>query len=101
MKIFEKIKVFIQLSDLTQKELGEMSGKSQQTITNYLTGQNQIPLDWLVWFLNEFPEIDIKELFNEKSDSYKVSEPRSKYGNKRINKESIINRISQILDEEL
>lgn len=100
MDIHEKIKLFLVQKAVSAKSISEEYGASQQTISNYLNGQNAMPLAFLVWIYDKYQnEIDLQALFNNDNKTI-VAEPRSEYKSK-INKKKIMERVSKILDEEL
>lgn len=100
MEIHEKIKLFLVQKGVAAKSLAEEYGASQQTISNYLNGQNAMPLAFLVWLYEKFQrEIDLVALF-EQSQSNIVAEPNATY-KKSINKKRILEKVSEILDQEL
>lgn len=109
MKIFEKLKIHADRKGYSATQLANNSGKSQQSVSNYFSGKNQIPLDWLVWYLGENPEIDVVELFNQESENlHFIKEDRKAYPSKngvaksnKDKKQILLDKISKILDEEL
>lgn len=100
MDIHEKIKLFLVQKAVSAKSISEEYGASQQTISNYLNGQNAMPLAFLVWIFEKYQnEIDLHVLFVNDNKSI-VAEPRPEYKSK-INKKKILEKVSKILDEEL
>ncbi|KNB61009.1 helix-turn-helix domain-containing protein [Chryseobacterium sp. Hurlbut01] len=97
MKISEKIKSFFEEKGLSHTQIGAKYGVSQQTITNYFNEKRAIPLDFLVWMKEEFPEIDINSIISKK-ENYIVSESRAMYKRKET-REEILNDIGKILDK--
>lgn len=100
MDIHEKIKLFLIQKAVSAKSISEEYGASQQTISNYLNGQNAMPLAFLVWIYDKYQnEIDLQALFHNDNKSI-VAEDQSEYKSK-INKKRILEKVSKILDEEL
>ena len=100
MDIHEKIKLFLIQKAVSAKSIAQEYNASQQTISNYLNGQNAMPLAFLVWIYEKYQnEIDIHALFINDNNSI-VAEPKSEYKSK-INKTRILEKVSKILDEEL
>lgn len=100
MDIHEKIKLFLVQKAVSAKSISEEYGASQQTISNYLNGQNAMPLAFLVWLFEKYQnEIDLHVLFVNDNKSI-VAEPRSEYKSK-IDKKRILEKVSKILDQEL
>lgn len=99
MKISEKIKEFFDEKGWSHTEIGAKYGVSQQTITNYLNEKRAIPLDFLVWMKEVFPEVDINSIISKK-ENHIVSE--SKAMNKRKeSREEILKEFGKILDNYL
>lgn len=97
MKISEKIKAFFEEKGWSHTEIGAKFGVSQQTITNYLNEKRAIPLDFLVWMKEEFPEIDTNSIIS-KNEKYIVAESQAMY-NRKENREEILNEIGRVLDK--
>lgn len=99
MDIHEKIKLFLVQKGFKFKDIADEYGASQQTVSNYLTGENAMPLTFLVWIYEKFQdEIDLELLFSKRASSI-IAEP-SIDNNQPINKKKVLEKISQILDEE-
>ena len=100
MDIHEKIKLFLIQKAVSAKSIAEEYNASQQTISNYLNGQNAMPLAFLVWIYEKYQnEIDLQSLFHNDNESI-VAEPKSEYKTK-VNKKRILEKVSKILDDEL
>ena len=100
MEIHEKIKLFLVQNGVTAKSIALEYGASQQTVSNYLNGENAMPLAFLIWFYEKYQdEIDLHSVFSKSNDSI-VAEPNTKYKAK-LNKKRILEKVGQILDEEL
>lgn len=100
MEIHEKIKLFLVQKSVSAKSISEEYGASQQTVSNYLNGQNAMPLAFLVWIYDKYQnEIDLQSLFNNDNESI-IAEPQTEYKTK-INKKRILEKVSKILDDEL
>ena len=101
MEIFEKLRKHAENKGLSFSKIGEESGKSQQTISNYMSGKNQIPLDWLCWYLEKNPEISVASLFNTNSERIDFVGEQAPIYQKKFDKVRLLERIGKILDEEL
>lgn len=99
MKIYEKIKRHIESNKKSASSVGRDYGVSQQVISNYLNGNNAMPIDFLVWYVENNPEIDLYALFN-KSQQNIVKDSKSEYITK-AKKSQIIDKIVSILEEEI
>ncbi|WP_294199324.1 helix-turn-helix transcriptional regulator [Chryseobacterium endophyticum] len=99
MKIYEKIREYSKGKGETMKEIAEKYGVTPQAIQMYFSGKNAMPLNFLVWYIEEHPEIDLYALFS-KEHTQIVSEPRAEY-HKKYRKQHVIDRIVSILEEEL
>lgn len=97
MSIRDKIKEFFLQLDKTHTEIGFLYGVSQQTITNYLNGKREIPLTFILWLKQTYPEIDLNSLFSEEYKSI-VSESKVKYARKN-SKEEALKEIGEIMDK--
>lgn len=102
MEIREKISLFMKNEDIEVSQIARNCGKSQPTISNYINGKREIPLSFILWFLNEYKNVDPRKLFNEEytdirhSVNNMVAEDHAEYGNK---KQMMINKITKIIDE--
>jgi|GEM_PF-1058436 len=47
MTVIEKVKEFVKLKKITQKELSDLINKSEQTVNNYFVGRTKIDIDTL------------------------------------------------------
>ena len=65
MKINEKIKFFFTAKGLTNTEIGDLYGSTSATIGNYFNGKRDIPIDFILWLKNEYPEMDLNILFKD------------------------------------
>lgn len=99
MKIYEKIREYSKGKGETMKEIAEKYGVTPQAIQMYFSGKNAMPLNFLVWYIEKHPEIDLYALFSKEHNQI-VSEPRAEY-HKKYRKQHVIDRIISILEEEL
>lgn len=97
MIISDKIKRFFEEKNWSHTQIGYKYGASQQTITNYLNQKRAIPLDFIVWMKEEFPEIDINSIVS-KQENHIVAETRASYERKE-SKEQVLQKIGKILDD--
>lgn len=100
MKIHEKINLYSKKMGETAKGLGEEYGMSQQSVSAYLLGDRSMPLEFLTWYLQKHPEIDLYALFNSNERNI-VAEERATYEKLKKNKEDIIKKVVALLDAEL
>lgn len=98
MKVFEKIKSISEKNGESAAAIAREYGLTQQAISNYFTGKNSMPIDFLAWYITKHPEIDLYDLFNIQQSV--VSEPKSAYKTFR-KKQTVIDRIVAVLEEEL
>lgn len=99
MKIYEKIREYSKSKGETMKEIADAYGVTPQSIQLYFSGKNAMPLNFLVWYVEKHPDLDLYALFNKNQQSI-VSEPKSPY-NKKSKKQDVIDRIVEILEKEL
>ncbi|MDR6158281.1 transcriptional regulator with XRE-family HTH domain [Chryseobacterium sp. SLBN-27] len=99
MKIYEKIREYSKSKGETMKEIADGYGVTPQSIQLYFSGKNAMPLNFLVWYIEKHPELDLYALFNKNQQSI-VSEPKPVY-NKKSKKQDVIDRIVEILEKEL
>lgn len=102
MKIsLEKFKEFFETQEWSHTEIGASYGASQQTITNYLNGKRKIPLDFILWMKEKFPNLDLNSIFDGQVIKM-VSEERMTYANEaKKDRETILAEIGGILDKYL
>lgn len=100
MEIHEKIKLFLIQKSVSAKSVAAEYGASQQTISNYLNGQNAMPLAFLIWIYERYQnEITLETLFTRDNRSI-VAEADAPY-KRKVNKAKILEKVGKILDEEL
>lgn len=99
MKIYEKIREYSKSRGETMKEIANAYGVTPQSIQLYFSGKNAMPLNFLVWYIEEHPDLDLYALFNKNEQSI-VSEPKPAY-HKKSKKQDVIDRIVEILEKEL
>ncbi|WPO83771.1 helix-turn-helix transcriptional regulator [Chryseobacterium sp. JJR-5R] len=99
MKIYEKIREYSKGKGETMKHIADAYGVTPQSIQLYFSGKNAMPLNFLSWYLETHPDIDLYALFS-KEQQHIVSEPKAEYQNKS-KKSDVIDRIVAILEEEL
>ncbi|GEM_PF-1284478 len=97
MKINEKIKRDADQRGLTTAQIGEKYGKKQQTISNYFNGTNAMPLDFLIWYIHQHPDIDLYALFDK--DKYDIVADRTSNYPIKASKAEILSKIGKILDD--
>lgn len=97
MKINEKISQFLEDKKISLSEIGRRYGTTHQTISNYLNGNRALPLDFLVWLLSEFPDMDANKLLRE-DNTYFVADNRGEYG-KKLTKKEALDIISRVMDD--
>lgn len=100
MKIHEKIHIYSKKIGETAKGLGEEFGMSQQSVSAYLLGDRSMPLEFLTWYLQKHPEIDLYALFSS-NDNGIVAEERATYEKPKKKKDDIIKKVVAILEAEL
>ncbi|PIE50731.1 MAG: hypothetical protein CSA38_01835 [Flavobacteriales bacterium] len=54
MKINEKIKRFLKTHNISNKEIAEELNIARPTVSHYLSGKRQMPLDFLEWFVLKY-----------------------------------------------
>lgn len=59
MKIHEKIREYSKSKGETLREIAEEYGMTPQAIQLYFSGKNAIPLNFLVWYLEKHPDLDL------------------------------------------
>lgn len=99
MKIYEKIREYSKGKGETMKEIAEGYGVTPQSIQLYFSGKNAMPLNFLVWYIEKHPELDLYALFDKNQQSL-VSEPKSVY-HKKSKKQDVIDKIVEILEKNL
>ena len=99
MKIYEKIREYSKSKGETMKEIADAYGVTPQSIQLYFSGKNAMPLNFLVWYIEKHPDLDLYALFNKNLQSI-VSEPKPSYS-KKSKKQDVIDRIVEILEREL
>lgn len=101
MKINEKIKSFLAKKGLTHKEIADGYNTTQQNVSRFLADNGRVPLDFVVWLVNEYPEIDVDRLIRHPRSSNIVREPATSYHNRTDRKEEILQEIADILDKHM
>ena len=102
MEIREKILYFIKNENIKREEIARKAKISVPTLSNYLNGNREIPLSFLIWLLTEYKMIDPRKLFDFKENDIRflgnniVAEDREEFINK---KDDLLNKVSKILDE--
>lgn len=100
MKINKKILKFFQNKGISKTEIAESYGGTSQNVWNILNKESgKVPLDFLIWLAENYPEIDINELLKESSDDYMVKEPQTIYLQRPATKEEILIEVSKVLDK--
>ncbi|MCF2218193.1 MULTISPECIES: helix-turn-helix domain-containing protein [Chryseobacterium] len=99
MKIHEKIREYSKSKGETLREIAEEYGMTPQAIQLYFSGKNAIPLNFLVWYLEKHPDLDLYALFDKNRESI-VSEPKTPY-HKKTKKQEVIDQIVAILQKEM
>lgn len=99
MKIHEKIKEYSKSKGETIKSVADGYGVTHQSVQQYFSGKNAMPLTFLCWYLEQHQDIDLYALFDKKQRDI-VAEPRSEYKIVR-KKRDVIDKIVKILEEEL
>ena len=97
MEINEKIKIFFKEKGLDHTQIGAQYGVSQQTITNYLNKKREIPLSFIVWMKEEYPDIDVNSIFCQ-NDDY-ITLISAAMTNRKETKKAVLDKIGKILDE--
>ncbi len=99
MKIYQKIREYSKGKGETMKEIADAYGVTPQSIQLYFAGKNAIPLNFLAWYIEKHPDIDLYALFSNEQQSI-VSEPEAEYQTKS-KKQDVIDKIVSILNKEL
>ncbi len=77
MKIHQKIREYSKGKGETMKDVAEAYGVTPQSIQLYFSGKNAMPLNFLAWYIETHPDIDLYALFNKEQENI-VSEPNTK-----------------------
>ena len=102
MKINAKILKFFKDREVSNTEIANSYGGSSQNIWNILNKENgKIPLDFLIWIAENYPELNINELLRSEREGSIVSEPYVIYDKKPATKQEILKEIEIILDKYL
>ncbi|WP_027387791.1 helix-turn-helix domain-containing protein [Chryseobacterium gregarium] len=99
MKIYEKIREYSRERGETMKYIADAYGVTPQSIQLYFSGKNAMPLNFLSWYIETHPDIDLYALFSKEQQPI-VSEPKAEY-TKKSKKRDVIDRIIAILEKEL
>ena len=102
MRINTKILKFFQERGVSNKEIADSYGGSSQNIWNILNKDTErVPLDFLIWIVEHYPELNINTLLKKDNTQSLVSEPYTVYEKKPATKEEIMKEISAVLDKYL
>lgn len=101
MTISDKISRFLDEKGVTYTELGEKHGSSPQNISKMLRKNGKVPLDFILFLIGLYPEIDLNALIKPGKVHSIVSEEREKYGKDAATKDEILSEIGKILDKYL
>ncbi len=97
MEIREKINRYLTENSISYKEIAEGYGVAAPTISNYFAGKREIPLDFLVWFVANYP-IDVIKLFDRNYQNI-IGEGKVEYETRQQAKAKALEKISLILDD--
>lgn len=98
-KIYQKIREYSKEKGETMKEIATAYGVTPQSIQLYFSGKNAMPLNFLAWYIETHPDLDLYALFDKKQQNI-VAEPKPTY-QKKVNKQDVIDKIVAILEKEL
>ena len=95
----EKIDDFLVKKNISQAEFARSLGMSRQTLSNMLSGQQRLTMNFFVGVLRNYPEINLKDLFDDTVMVIRhVSEPPAEFANTRLEKlEKALNEIENII----
>lgn len=99
MTIKEKINKFISEKNLTHSEIGRGFKTTQQNVSRFLGESGRIPLDFVVWLANEYPEIDLEKLIRDSEEFSIVRDSGAAYRKGGANKHKALEEISAVLDK--
>lgn len=99
MKIYQKIREYSKEKGETMKEIAAAYGVTPQSIQLYFSGKNAMPLNFLAWYIETHPDLDLYALFDKNQQNI-VAEPRAVY-QKKVKKQDVIDKIVAILENEL
>lgn len=95
MNINEKISNFFKERSILNNDIAKKLDVTESTISNYFSGKRQMPLSFVVWFINNY-QPNLEELFDTGS-TYVTAEPKAKYGQKVINDKDL--KLEKILKD--
>ena len=102
MKINQKILKFFSDKDIGIAEVARNYGTSRQNLTQILNKESgNVPMEFLIWLAENYPELNFNELLQEKNDNYTIRESKAEYGKSSTTKEEILKEVSKILDKYL
>lgn len=70
--IVERFKEFLKDKDISPSELADKIGVQRSSISHILSGRNKPSLDFIVKLLEQFPNLNIYWLLNNKGEKYKI-----------------------------
>ncbi|MGV8914344.1 MAG: hypothetical protein ACOH1X_02735 [Kaistella sp.] len=102
MRINTKILKFFQELGVSNKEIADSYGGTPQNIWNILNKDTErVPLDFLIWIAENYPQLNINSLLKKDNNSSIISEPYTVYEKRPATKQDILKEISAILDKYL
>lgn len=95
MKWNDRLRQYIKLQGISQKEAATLLNTSPSMMSRYLSGTDNINQDFIINLLKVFPQIDLQSIFNE-NKSIEVDEEEEKEFNVEKELIEIQDKISKI-----
>ena len=101
MTISSKISRFLEEKGISYTELAKAHGSSPQNISKILRKNGKVQLDFIIWLVERYPEIDLNSLIKPGKVLSIVNEDPGIYGKSPAKKEAILREIGLLLDKHL
>lgn len=100
LKVKTKIKAFLKEKNVSYTSIGEEFGTTKQYISQMLSPKSKIPLDFIMFLCEKYPEIDLNKLLKPTVTTNIVAENgTAEYQTAGRKREKILEEIGKILDE--
>lgn len=102
MKINTKILKFFQERGISHTDIATSYGGTPQNIWNILNKDSgKVPIDFLIWIADNYPELNINALLRKDGNASSVKDNDMVYEKKPATKEEILTEIKAVLDKYL
>ncbi len=97
MNISAKLKDFFAKKNISNKPISVEYGVTRQNISQILTGERKVPIDFVIWAATTYPDLDLEFLFRDNATLRIVAEGNT--CEKTITKEQMMKDFSMYLDK--